>query len=365
VAGTFATEDVLPRMAQVLAEGTGAARSEIWLRIGGVLQLSASWPDPIGPSAHVVPLSGDGVAAIPSGGVVVPVFHHDELLGALVVAKPAGEAFNPGQEKLLGDLASQAGLVLRNVRLTAELQAHVEEISRQAHQLRESRQRIVAAQDAERRRLERNIHDGAQQHLVALAVRVRMATSIGATDPDKAREILEDLQGQAAEALETLRDLARGIYPRVLAEHGLQAALGAQAKKLPIPVDVEAVDVRRYPAELEAAVYFCCLEALQNVAKYAGATGTVVSLEERDGALRFSVVDDGSGFDPTGGPRGSGLQNMTDRIEALGGSLEIESALGEGTSVRGRIPLEQREREGSDPPAEGVQRQAPLASAQA
>jgi signal transduction histidine kinase len=311
----------------------------------------------------VVPISGDGVAAIPSEGVVVPVFHHDELLGALGVAKPAGEAFNPAQEKLLADLASQAGLVLRNVRLTAELQAHVDEISRQAAQLRESRQRIVAAQDAERRRLERNIHDGAQQHLVALAVRIRMATAMASTDPDRAREMLEDLRGQATEALETLRDLARGIYPRVLADQGLEAALDTQAGKLPIPVDVEAAQVRRYPAELEAAVYFCCLEALQNVAKYAGATRTLVSLEERDGALMFSVEDDGAGFDPRSGPKGSGLQNMTDRIEALGGSLEIVSAPGRGTSVRGRIPLEIGESRGSS--SGGRQSQEPLASAQA
>jgi signal transduction histidine kinase len=364
VAGTFATEDVLPRMAQVVAEGTGADRAEVWLRIGETLQLSASWPAAVGLPSPPVRLSGDDVTVIPSGGAVLPVFHHDELLGALAVTKPTGEAFDPGREKLLADLAAQAGLVLRNVRLTAELQAHVDEISRQAHRLRESRKRIVAAQDAERRRLERNIHDGAQQHLVALAVRIRMATGVAATDPSRAREMVAKLRSQAAEARQTLRDLGRGIYPRLLADRGLATALASQASKLPMVVEVEAEGLGRYPAEIEAAAYFSCLEALQNVAKYAEASRTVVRLDERDGALSFSVVDDGSGFDTSLGAKGSGLQNIADRVEALGGSLQIVSAPGEGTSVLGRIPLDQGE--GGEAPSRGEEApQEPVASAQA
>jgi signal transduction histidine kinase len=267
------------------------------------------------------------------------VHHHEELLGALAVSKPLGEEFNPAEAKLLADLASQAGLVLRNVGLTAELQSHVEEISRQATELRASRQRIVAAQDAERRSLERNIHDGAQQHLVALAVRLRMATTLATQDPERAKSMLEDLQAQAAEALETLRDLARGIYPPVLADQGLAAALTSQAAKFPMNVDVKADLPRRYPQELEAAAYFCCLEALQNVAKYADATRTEVKLEELDGILCFTVTDDGSGFDAASGRKGSGLQNMTDRLEALGGVVRIDSSPGRGTTVTGRIPV--------------------------
>jgi signal transduction histidine kinase len=369
VAGTYATQDVLPRMARVLAEGTGGARADIWLRVEDSLRLSASWPEGAGSGPKVLPLTDGEIPAISSAGRVVPVHHHDELLGALAVTKPVGEAFNPAEETLLLDLASQAGLVLRNVRLTAELQARVDEILRQAQELRASRQRIVAAQDSERRRLERNIHDGAQQHLVALAVRLRMATSMATKDPERAASMLEEIQGQAAEALETLRDLARGIYPPVLAEQGLFAALTSQARKLPMTVDVEAGELRRYPAETEAAVYFCCLEALQNVAKYAGASRTVVRLEEKEGALTFAVVDDGAGFETVGGSRGSGLQNMTDRLEALGGTLQIVSAPGQGTTVAGRIPIVEEGRAGGDPSApagEGEGQEAgPFAAAQA
>jgi signal transduction histidine kinase len=340
VAGTYATEEVLPRMGRVLAEGTGAAHAEVWLRVEDTLRLSASWPEGEGEGIAVLPFSGGEFPAIPSADRVVPIHDHDELLGALAVTKPPGEPFNPAEEELLSDLASQAGLVLRNVRLTAELQAHVDEISRQAQELRASSQRIVAAQDAERRRLERNIHDGAQQHLVALAVRLRMAASAAAKDPEKAARMLEELRNQAAEGLETLGDLARGIYPPVLADQGLIAAIRAQTEKLPMRVDVEAGDLRRYSLETEAAVYFCCLEALQNVAKYAEASRTVVRLDEKDGVLTFTVADDGAGFDPTAGPKGSGLQNITDRVEALGGTLAIESEPGRGTRVTGRIPIE-------------------------
>jgi signal transduction histidine kinase len=338
VAGTYATEEVLIRMARVLADGTGAARADIWLRVENELRLSASWPH-AGSAVAPVPLSGNEIPVIPSGGPVVLVRHHGELLGALAVAKPAGEAFNPAEEKLLSDLASQADLVLRNVRLTAELQTRVDQVTRQARELRASRQRIVAAQDDERRRLERNIHDGAQQHLVALAVRLRMATSAATKDPEAAMGMLHELEEQAADALETLRDLARGIYPPVLSDQGLAAALTAQAVKFPMRVDVLSGALRRHSPELEAAVYFCCLEALQNVAKYAGADRTVVRLHEEDGVLSFSVVDDGAGYDALRVPTGSGLQNMTDRIEALGGSLRIASTPGRGTSVTGRVPV--------------------------
>jgi signal transduction histidine kinase len=340
VAGTYATEGVLARMAVILAEGTGSARAEVWLRVRNELRLSARWPDAAGFGVVAIPFVDGETPAVPSGGRVVPVHHHGELLGALVVAKPAGEGFNPTEEKLLTDLASQAGLVLRNVRLTAELQARVDQISRQAHELRASRQRIVAAQDAERRRLERDIHDGAQQHLVALAVRLRMVIGVAVKEPHRAKAMLEELKGQAGEALETLRDLARGIYPSVLADQGLPAALAAQAGKFPMRVDVEAGGLRRYRPELEAAVYFTVLEALQNVAKYARATRTVVRLDESGDALTFSVADDGAGFDMANGRSGSGLQNMADRVEAMGGMLRIASASGKGTTVTGRIPMD-------------------------
>ena len=314
-AGSYSIDDVLPRMARVLGEGTGAERAEVQLRIGGRLRPEASWP---------------AAAADPEADpdLVVPVTHLGEDLGALAVWKRRGEAVTPVEEKLVRDLAAQAGLVLRNVRLVDEL--------------RESRRRLVTAQDAERRRLERDIHDGAQQHLVALAVKLRVLEALIPKDPDRAVRTASEVKAQANDALETLRDLARGIYPPLLADQGLAAALQAQAGKSAVRVEVHPDGVGRYPQEVEAAVYFCVLEALQNVAKYAEATRADLTLRQADGQVEFEVRDDGRGFDPAATPPGSGLTNMRDRLEALGGTLEIRSAPGDGTTVMGRIPVEPR-----------------------
>ncbi|MBI2237391.1 MAG: hypothetical protein HYU54_02550 [Actinobacteria bacterium] len=336
VAGTYATEDVLPRTARVVAEGTGAARAEIWLRIDSELVEAASWPGD-GQRDRRLTLPNGNLPEIDDVDRAVPVRYQGELLGALTVTKPAGERLTPAEEKLLTDLASQAGSVLRNVGLTSELRARLEQLSAQAEELRASRQRIVAAHDAERRRLERNIHDGAQQHLVALAVKLRLAKSMATKDPGNARSMLRELQAETAEALDTLTDLSRGIYPPVLEEHGIAAALQEHAGKSSLPVRVEADGVGRYPIEAEAAVYFCCLEALQNAAKYANASVIVIHLNASGGELAFSVIDDGSGFDPAASGGGSGLQNMRDRAASIGGSVEITSRPGHGTTVSGRI----------------------------
>jgi signal transduction histidine kinase len=231
----------------------------------------------------------------------------------------------PVEEKLVADLAAQAGLVLRNVRLVEEI--------------RESRRRLVTAQDTERRRLERDIHDGAQQHLVSLMVKIRVLESLARKDPGKVSEGLGDLKAHAGEALDTLRDLARGIYPPLLADQGLAAAIESQARKSSVAVDLHPDGVGRYPQEVEAAVYFCVLEALQNVAKYSGAERADLTLRQIDGRLEFEVRDAGQGFDPATTQPGSGLVNMRDRLEALGGSLEIRSAPGGGTEVTGRVPV--------------------------
>jgi signal transduction histidine kinase len=331
VAGSYSTEDVLPRMARILGEGTGATRTEVWLRVGDQLQLAASWPEGSEPERTLLPVLDDQPPEFPDSDRAVPVRHQSELLGALTLTKPPSEPVAPAEEKLLSDLASQAGLMLRNVRLTAELQARLVD-------LRASRQRLVAAQDQERRRLERDLHDGAQQQLVALAVKQRLAEGLVRRDPDKAAQMLAGLQADTAEALENLRDLARGIYPPLLADRGLPAALEGHARKVHLPVTVEADGLGRYPQEIEAAVYFCCLEALQNIVKYAEASHVSVNLSMEAGQLNFSVTDDGKGFDPASMPPGSGLQGMADRMEALGGSLEVRSEPGTGTTVTGRIP---------------------------
>jgi signal transduction histidine kinase len=228
-------------------------------------------------------------------------------------------------------LASQAGLVLKNVGLTAELLQRLED-------LRASRQRLVAAQDEERRRLERNLHDGAQQNLVAIKVKLGLAEMFVERDPAKAKDTLAELKADTDEALDTLRDLARGIYPPLLADQGLAAALESQARKATLPVEVSADGIGRYPQEVEAAVYFCCLEALQNVQKYAEAASVVLKLDDSDSVLTFEVIDNGAGFDAASVARGAGLTNMTDRIDALGGSLEVSSTPGSGTQIHGSLP---------------------------
>jgi signal transduction histidine kinase len=330
VAESYASEEVLPRMARVLAEGTGAERAGVWLRAGEVVRQAASWPQD-STSSEQASLTMGALPDLPGADRAVAVQHQGELLGALTVTKRSGESLTPVEEKLLLDLASQAGLVLKNVGLTDELLRRLED-------LRASRQRLVAAQDDERRRLERNLHDGAQQNLVALKVKLGLAEMFAEKDPARAKQTLAELKVDTDEALETLRDLARGIYPPLLADKGLVAALESQARKATLPVEVDADGVGRYPQEVEAAVYFCCLEALQNVQKYAEATHAVLKLDGLDGGLTFAVTDDGQGFDGASIERGAGLTNMTDRIDALGGRLEVSSTPGRGTRIRGSVP---------------------------
>ena len=332
VAGSYAADEVLPRMARVLQEGTGAESAMVWLRRGAELHASAIWPESAArDGAPPLPVNGQ-VPAIPGVTQAVEVRHQGELLGALSVIKRRGEALTPVEQKLLDDLAHQAGLVLKNVGLTTDLQRRLEE-------LRASRQRLVSAQDAERRRLERNLHDGAQQHLVALKVKLRLAELLAAKDPEKAKLTLQQLKADTDEALETLRDLARGIYPPLLAEKGLATALQSQARKSTVPVDIDAGGIGRYPQEVEATVYFCVLEALQNIQKYAKASRACLRLRDGDGALLFEVEDDGRGFDVEHASKGAGLTNMTDRVDAIGGVLRIRSSLGGGTTVAGSLPL--------------------------
>ena len=320
---TYSTDDVLPRTAQLLAAATGATRATVWLRVGRQIRPAAVWPDadvaldPMGlPDGELPHLPSDWAEEVRD---------HGELLGALAVEMPASDPIGPTRQRLMRDLAAQAGLVLRNVRLIEEL--------------RDSRRRIVGAQDEERRRLERNLHDGAQQQLVALSVQLKLLEQQIPRDPEAASTLAARLQGATSSALEDLRDLARGIYPPLLADQGLTAALEAQARKGAIPISVEADGIGRYDEGIEAAVYFCALEALQNVAKYAQASSACVRLVGEDGRLRFEVADDGLGFDPATTRSGLGLQGMADRIDAIGGTLEVRSAPGEGTTIVGDIPV--------------------------
>ena len=334
VGQTYASEDLLPRMARALGEGTSSARADVWVRVGQSLRPEATWPE------DAEPLSPRPVSSIDEGAVMgasmfEPVRHRGELLGALSIDKRPGETLSATEQKLVRDLAAQAGLVMRNAGLTEELMDSIA-------QLRMSRQRLVRAQDEERHKLERNLHDGAQQQIVALTVKLGLLERLVERDPDQARSTAAQLRQDATEALEELRDLARGIYPPLLADQGLVAALQSQARKSAVPVTVQGDGIGRYPREAEAAVYFSCLEALQNVAKYAAATQVTVSLADGAGTLRFDVTDDGVGFDTTSSSYGTGLQGIADRLAALDGSIEVRSNVGAGTTVKGILPVADR-----------------------
>jgi signal transduction histidine kinase len=217
------------------------------------------------------------------------------------------------------------------------LEARVDE---QTKELRASRARVVSAADAERRRIERDLHDGAQQHLIGLAVRVRLARDLADAEPAKTKELLDLLGDDVQETLEQLRDLAHGIYPPLLQDRGLSDALRAVAVRAPIKTRIEVDGIGRFEPDVEATVYFCCLEALQNASKYAGRGATAsVNVHQVAAELLFEVADDGGGFDIEARGDGVGLTNMRDRVGAIGGSLRIESSGGRGTTISGSIPL--------------------------
>jgi signal transduction histidine kinase len=324
IAGTYSTEQVLPAMARMLAEATGAERAEVWLASAGSERLEAAWPLEDGRQRSAGPVAAAG----PDGRTrSFAVEHRGERLGALRVTCSPREPLTPAGERLVRDVAAQAGLVLRNVGLIADLRA--------------SRQRLVSAADEARRGLERNLHDGAQQQLVALRISLGLARQVLADSPREAAGLLAETEHQATEALAEMRDLAHGIYPPLLADLGLGAALQAQARRAATPVTVEAA-VGRYPQDTEAAVYFCVLEALQNVAKYAHASQAQVTLGQDGPYLAFTVADDGTGFDRAATPMGTGLQGIADRLAALGGTVDVDSAPGHGTRVTGRVPATAR-----------------------
>ncbi len=263
-----------------------------------------------------VPGPGRVISEVQRGGEVIAAIVHDEALRA--------------RPELLRAGVSMAAVVLENQRLAAESELAMRE-------LQLSRARIAAGAEHERRRIERDLHDGAQQRLVALRIELELAEAIVLTDPERGVARLRELEHEVEEALEELRALAHGVYPPVLADRGLDDALRDVAMRSTVRVDVVSHDVGRFSTEVEAAVYFCVLEALQNVQKHAGARRIVVTLDgsARD-RLRFSVRDDGGGA--AGIEPGAGITNMRDRLAAIGGAVDVSSRLGIGTVVRGHAP---------------------------
>ncbi|TVR33489.1 MAG: hypothetical protein EA388_10885 [Nitriliruptor sp.] len=332
--GAAGADDVqLEAMAALLADGTGASHTTVWVAIDEHLRAAACWP-PHDPAEHPPMPSGDVRAASAAGSVHLEPVHQDgEPIGALSLERRRDDPVTPREQRLVAELAGQASLVLGNARLRARLQARLEE-------LRASRQRLVATQDEARRRLERDLHDGAQQQLVALKVKLGMARTIAAKE-DAGNTVvgrLEELSATADLAVDGLRSLARGIYPPLLEAEGLERAISAQVGRVPIHVSIRADGVQRYSRDVEATIYFCVVEALGNTLRHADATFVEITLEDRNGHLGFSLTDDGCGFERGTSPGGLGLRNMADRIEALGGSLTVTAAPGAGVRIDGVLP---------------------------
>jgi signal transduction histidine kinase len=351
-------DELLLQLAESLRKNLGLVRAEVWTGSDGSLERTVS--DPEAEKARLS-LSDAEVAVVARAGVsgnawvevwlpdllagragtqlrVAPITHSGELLGLIVAERDGEEHFADEEDRVLTELSRQVGQALHNVHLDSALQASLDELRRQADELRASRTRIVAATDAERRRIERDLHDGAQQHLVALAVRLRLAEQL--SESDKAKAILEELRGNLQDAIQELRDFAHGIYPPLLMDRGLGEALSAAASRAALPTVVKADGIGRYPQDIESAIYFCCLEALQNAAKYAGeGAHATVSVREEEGGLVFEVSDDGQGFDVNERSIGAGFTNMMDRLGAIGGKMRVESTPGSGTRLSGVLPL--------------------------
>ncbi|HTL87706.1 MAG TPA: histidine kinase [Acidimicrobiia bacterium] len=355
-------DELLLQLAESLKKSMNLAAAEVWTGTDGLFGLAASVP--YRDEEHIR-LQEEEVVVIARAHVsgnawiqvwlpavlaqhrgrtlrVAPLTHSGELLGLIVCARGAEQQpFTDEEERVLTELARQVALALHNSALDTALQASLDDLRLANEELRASRSRIVAAADQSRRQIERNLHDGAQQHLVALAVKLGLARQLVDSDPATLATLLEELRGDAQTTLTELRELAHGIYPPLLMDRGLREALTAAANRSVLETEVEA-EVGRYLPEIEAAIYFCCLEAMQNAGKHAG-EGSHVKLtveEQPDHMLHFDVVDDGAGFDATSSViHGHGFVNMADRLGAIGGKLDVQSAPGKGTRISGRIPL--------------------------
>lgn len=353
-------EELLPQVVRALHHAFALDAAQVWLVRDDGLVLTTSEPpqegemDRLPPIDHVLggaPVWGRAWVGAwlpellqewPDAIVrVAPMVQADRLLGLIAVARTRGGWRLPAEADMtLEELAREVGYAIHKASLDDALEESLRRLQQQADDLSASRVRIVLAADAERRRIERNLHDGAQQYLVALGVKVRLLQRMLDRDAPSAAEIGDELGEDVERAIEALRNLARGIYPMLLSRGGLGPALAEACRRAGIPAELEISSLSRQSAEIEAAVYFCCVEALQNAARHAGAHAEArVRVWQDDGSLRFEVVDDGVGFSDRLTEPGAGLTNMSDRLGALGGSLELRSAPGTGTRVIGQVPV--------------------------
>ena len=343
VTTAYATNELPARMAMLLAQGTGAKWAQVWLSVSGRLTLAATWPHDADADRTPPSLRPEDLGMTDEGLRAIPVRHDGQLLGVLRLQERTGLALTLVEERLFAGLAAQAGLVLRWVGLQAELDDRRAELLVRSEEIKASRERLIETQDAERSRLERDLHDGAQQHLVALTVNLRLAHTIVGRSPNRAAGVLTEQADAAHEAIETLSALSRGIYPRQLADDGLGAALRSAVAGSAMPVTIDTYGLARLPAPVEAALYFCCMEAVQNAAKHSGAGTVSVRVDDDSYRWRLTVTDDGTGFDQThaAAASGVGLANMRDRLDAVGGTVEIVSLERMGTTVSAVVPQTQ------------------------
>ncbi len=319
----------LQELARVAQQGTRAAVARVWVLVDGHLELLASWP------------VESGTHAGQTDDITFPVSHHGERLGALEFRVAPGVHLPDADRRLAQDLADHAGLLLHNAQLAATLAQQVERLEVRTEELRRARARLVEAHDEERRRLERDIHDGAQQDLVAMLVSVRTARMLPAGSAEQ-RTLLEREHDLAAGIGAQLASLCRDDYPAIVAERGLESAVrvaAASARRAGVDVSVQADLADQAPLDVEAAVYFCCVEALQNVVKHAGAASATIELATRADDLEFEIADDGQGFDPGAVRPGSGLAHFDQRLALAGGLAVVETAPGRGTRIRGSVPV--------------------------
>jgi signal transduction histidine kinase len=321
MAGAYPAGEAPAAIAQGVVAALRLARCDVWLRTGGALKLVARWP--AGPDEPPIDLPAAGAAVtLPGSDRAYPVHHDGRLLGTIGVTPATGAAITAGEDRLLATLADTAWLALDNAQLVSDL--------------RNSRQRLVAAGDTQRRHLERDLHDGAQQRLLELALTLRMAqqqaTAHGAA---AAAETLASADRLLRTALAELRDLARGIHPAILTERGLVPAVESLALRAPLPVTVTSDRVDRLRATIEATAYFVSAESVANVIKHAGATTASITIRIRNERLCVEIQDDGRGGADAAAP---GLAGLADRVAALDGRLDVDSPLGGGTRVRMELP---------------------------
>jgi signal transduction histidine kinase len=316
-------DEALARVAQLVAEGTGAVEAVVWLKVGNVMYPRASSPPDV--VADLAAVAGEDPLAGIAADRVVAVRHRGDVLGALSISKGRGDAVTGPDEKVLEDVAAGAGVLLRNMGLNAEL-------AERAEQLRVSRRRLVAAQDAERRRLERDLHDGAQQQVVALKVKLGIARTLAEREgAESVAGLVASLSDTTQEAVDGMRAVAHGIYPPLLEAEGLEAALSSARRTIAIPVDITAERIVRYDRFVEESVYFCVLGVIAEAVD-AGATRVTIILHGGADAVRFCVDADSAV---------GRLVAVEDRIDALDGLLTVTSEPA-GITIRGELPARAR-----------------------